>query len=111
MKIDHELKDDVVLFRLGGKLMGGSDATMFHGYLHEYVDSGKRKVVVDLGRVEWMNSVGLGMLIAALSTIKRAEGSLRLCNITDSIESLLTITMLMSVFQVHDSVEEAIASF
>ena len=60
MKISDEVKDDTVVFRLGGKVMGGNDATMFHGKLHEYIDGGKKKVVVDLKKVEWMSSVGLG---------------------------------------------------
>jgi len=111
MKITDELKDDVVIIGLEGKVMGGPDATMFHGKLHEYVNSGKKNVVVDLAKVEWMSSVGLGMLISALTTMKNNEGELKLANVTKGIESLLTITRLVTIFKTYDSIEEAIAEF
>jgi anti-sigma B factor antagonist len=57
-----------------------------------------------------MNSVGLGMLISALTTVKNSGGRLVLANIT-KIESILTITRLISVFEHFDSREEALKSF
>lgn len=111
MKISEELKDGVVIIHLEGKVMGGPDATMFHGKLHEFVSGGKTKIVIDLGKVEWMSSVGLGMLISALTTVKNNKGELKLANVTQSIQSLLTITRLVTIFKTYDSVDDAIASF
>ncbi len=111
MKISDEVKDDIVVFHLAGRVMGGNDATMFHGKLHEYIDGGKKKVIVDLKKVEWMSSVGLGMLISALTAIRNNGGELRLANITQGIHNLLTITRLVTIFDAHDSIDEAIASF
>ena len=111
MKIVDEVKNDVVLFHLSGKVMGGSDATMFHGKLHEYTDAGKKKVVVNLSKVDWINSVGIGMFTAAHTTLKRADGQLKLANVTGSIKNILTITQLIKVFDTYDSVEEALGSF
>ena len=111
MRISDEVKDDVVIFHLGGKVMGGNDATTFHGKLHEYIDSGKKKIVVDLKKVEWMSSVGLGMLISALTTVRNNGGELKLANITQGIHNLLTITRLVTIFDTYDSTDEAIASF
>lgn len=111
MKISDELKDGIVIIALEGKVMGGPDATMFHGKLHEYVNAGNKKVIIDLAKVEWMSSVGLGMLISALTTMKNNEGQMRLANVTENIESLLTITRLVTIFQTCDSHEEAVASF
>lgn len=111
MKMQDEIKGNVAIIYLEGKVMGGPDATMFHGKLHELVNAGKKQVVVDLAKVEWMSSVGLGMLISALTTVKNAKGELKLANVTESIKSLLTITRLVTIFDTHDSVEKAIASF
>ncbi len=111
MKISESIKGDKVVIALEGKVMGGPDATMFHGKLHEYVNSGKRKVVIDLGKVEWMSSVGLGMLISAMTTMKSNDGELKLANVTQSIESLLTITRLVTIFKAYDSVDDALAAF
>ena len=111
MKIKDDFKEGVAIIKLEGKVMGGDDATMFHGKVHEYVNNGFKKVVVDLAKVEWMNSVGMGMLISALTTLKGNDGQLRIANATDRIHSLLTITQLVRIFDTYDSVEEAIESF
>lgn len=111
MKMQDEIKGNVAIIHLEGKVMGGPDATMFHGKLHELVSGGKKQVVIDLGKVEWMSSVGLGMLISALTTVKNAKGELKLANVTESIKSLLTITRLVTIFDTHDSVDKAIKSF
>jgi len=62
---DFESDGGVIVLELSGKIMGGEETTMFHGKLHEYIQAGKRNFVIDLKNVEWMNSVGLGMLISA----------------------------------------------
>lgn len=111
MRISDRIQDGIVVIALEGKVMGGPDATMFHGKLHEYVNSGNNKVVIDLAKVEWMSSVGLGMLISALTTMKNNEGQMKLVNVTDSIKSLLTITRLVTIFETFDSMDEAVATF
>jgi anti-sigma B factor antagonist len=110
MKFDDFVKSDIVVLDISGKIMGGEETTMFHGKIHEYISGNKKNFVVDMAKVDWMNSVGLGMLISALTTVKNAGGRLVLSNIT-KIESILTITRLISVFEHYDSRDAAIASF
>ena len=110
MKFEDSLLDDIVVMDVSGKIMGGEETTMFHGRLHEYINQNKKNIVVDLSKVDWVNSVGLGMLISALTTVKNAGGRLVLANIT-KIESILTITRLISVFEHYDSRDEALKSF
>ena len=109
MKFEDSLVDDIVVLNVSGKIMGGEETTLFHGKIHEYITQNKKTFVVDLSRVDWMNSVGLGMLISALTTVKNVEGRLVLANIT-KIESILTITRLISVFEHYDSREAALAA-
>ena len=109
MKFADSLQDDVVIFEISGKIMGGEETTMFHGRIHEYITQNKKKFVIDLAKVEWMNSVGLGMLISALTTVKNAGGRLMLANIT-TIKSVLTITRLINVFEHFDSRADAFAA-
>lgn len=111
MKMKDDFRDGVAIISLEGKVIGGNDATMFHGKMHEYINNGFRKVIINLARVEWMSSVGMGMLITSLAAMKNNKGQLKIVNITDKINSLLTITRLMSVFDVHDSIDEAIGAF
>ncbi|UCD65136.1 MAG: STAS domain-containing protein [Candidatus Zixiibacteriota bacterium] len=107
MKFEDHLDGDIVVIDVSGKIMGGEETTLFHGRIHEYIQQGKKDFIIDLSKVDWMNSVGLGMLISALTTVKNSEGRLILANIT-KIESILTITRLISVFEHHDTREEAI---
>jgi anti-sigma B factor antagonist len=110
MKFDDRLEGDVVVIDVSGKIMGGEETTMFHGRIHEYIQQNKKSFVIDLTKVDWMNSVGLGMLISALTTVKNAGGRLVLANIT-KIESILTITRLISVFEHYDTRQEALKVF
>ena len=111
MKLTDRLANDVVVLEPKGKIMGGPDATMLHDKLHDYIDQDKKKVVIDLSKVEWMNSTGLGILISGLTTMRNNGGELKLAGITDKIESLLTITKLITVFENFDTVDQAIESF
>jgi len=110
MKFEDTLQGDIVVFNVSGKIMGGEETTMFHGKMHEYIQLNKKNIVIDLAKVEWMNSVGLGMLISALTTVKNSGGRLVLANIT-KIESILTITRLITVFEHYDSLDDALKSF
>ena len=111
MKLTDRIVDDVLILEPKGKIMGGPDATLLHDKLHEFIDQNKKKVVIDLSKVEWMNSTGLGILISGLTTMKNNGGELKLAGVTEKIESLLTITKLITVFDNYDSVEQAIKSF
>lgn len=110
MRFSDSLEGDLVVFSIAGKIMGGEETTLFHGKVHEYINQNKKNFVIDLAKVDWMNSVGLGMLISTLTTVKNAGGRLVLTNIT-KIESILTITRLITVFEHFDSRDEALAAF
>lgn len=110
MKFEDSFKDNVVVLEISGKIMGGDETTMFHGRIHEYMTQGKKNFVLDLAKVDWMNSVGLGMLIAALTAVRNGGGRLVLANI-DKIEQILVITRLISVFEHFDNRDAAVASF
>lgn len=104
-------KYNSVIIEFKGNVMGGPDAVALNEKLHELIDEGKINVVVNLSKVGFMNSSGLGMLIGGLTTMRKAGGDLRIANATDKIESLLVITKLITVFKHFKSIEEAVASF
>lgn len=111
MAIKESMKDGVAVLALKGKLMGGPDSLALHDKVHSLIADGIKQVVVDLGKVEWMNSSGLGALMASLTTLRNAGGDLKLANVTKKIESLLLITKLIVVFEIYKSVDRAVASF
>lgn len=100
-----------VIIEFKGNVMGGPDAVDLNDKLHELIEEGKKNIVVDLGKVKFMNSSGLGMLIGGLTTMRKAGGDLRIANPTDKIESLLVVTKLITVFKHYDSLEKAVNSY
>ncbi|MCC5906605.1 MAG: STAS domain-containing protein [Balneolaceae bacterium] len=100
-----------VIIEFKGNVMGGPDAVSLNEKIHELIENDKKNVVVNLGKVKFMNSSGLGMLIGALTTMRKAGGDLRIANASDKIESLLIVTKLITVFKHYKSVDEAIESY
>ena len=111
MKIKHTERYGAVVIELKGNVMGGDDTKDFNDLLHKIIDEGKKNVIIDLSEVKFMNSSGIGMLIGGLTSMKKAEGSMKLSGATEKIESLLVITKLITIFETFDNIEAAIASF
>jgi len=111
MKLSDRVEGDVVILEPKGKIMGGPDASLLHDKLYEYIEQDRKKVVIDLAKVDWMNSTGLGILISGYTTLRNHDGQLKLVNVTEKIHSLLTITKLVTVFEAYDSLDEAMKSF
>lgn len=100
-----------VVIEFKGKVMGGPDAVKLNEKLHELIENDKTNIVVALGKVKFMNSSGLGMLIGGLTTMRKAGGDLRIANASDKIESLLVVTKLITVFKHYKTLEEAVESY
>lgn len=111
MEFKIKQEKGVTVIALKGKVVGGPDASQLLQQLHDLTDRGKKKIVVDLGGVELMNSSGLGMLIGGLTSVRNAGGDLKLANASSKILSLFTITKLSKVFSHYRSVQQAIESF
>ncbi len=107
--VSEKYNCNVIEFK--GNVMGGPDAAKLNDALHDLIDKGQKNVVVDLKKVSFMNSSGLGMLIGGLTTMRNAGGDLRIANATNKIESLLIVTKLITVFKHFKSVDEAAESF
>jgi len=111
MNYSVDERTNSVVIKLKGNIMGGPDGAKLHDTLHELKEKNKKNMVIDLSRVKFMNSSGLGMLISGMTTMRNAGGDLRLANAADRIQSLLIITKLITVFKHFDTVEKATASY
>lgn len=110
MKIKEKIENNVAILVLSGKMMGGPETTALHDHIRSLLGDGINKVVIDLGGVKWINSSGLGVLMAAMTTLKNSNGLMKLANVTEKVESLLMITQLMRIFETYDSVDRAVAA-
>lgn len=107
MKQSVDYNGQVVTISLAGKIMGDPAPTrMFYGTIAEFLSLNKHNFLIDLGKVDWVNSIGLGMLLAAHKAAKRAGGKVVLCNV-HHIESLLSMTNLIKVFDHCNNCDEA----
>lgn len=106
-----QMQGDVAVVHVGGKLMGGPESEELRSEIKGLIDQGVRKFVINLRDVPWINSTGLGAIMAAYTSIQRAEGALRLCHVSDRIQSLFMVTKLLTIFDTLPSEDEAVASF
>ncbi len=111
MQVKETMHGDVAVVSLKGKLMGGPETVAIHEKVKELVGNDVTKLVIDLGKVKWMNSSGLGALMGSLTTTRNASGELKLANVTEKVQSLFMITKLVTIFDTFDSVDEALKSF
>jgi anti-sigma B factor antagonist len=100
-----------VVIDLKGKVMGGSDAEVFRKAIHELIEKGRNKIVINLEKVKFMNSSGLGILIGGLRTVRESGGDIKLCNADKRISSLLMVSQLNTVFNHYLSLDEAVAAY
>jgi anti-sigma B factor antagonist len=111
MKIHQRSVGDVVVLDVEGKIMGGPEAEVFQDNVRSLLAGGTRKVLVNMADVHWINSSGLGMLIAAFTELQKSGGRLKLVNVPSRIESLLAVTKLSTIFESFRQEDEAIQSF
>lgn len=111
MEIEQRPSDDVMILDLKGKLtIGGGDA-LLKDKINSLVQQGHRKLLLNLADVPYVDSAGLGSIVAGYTTVRNADGSLRLLGVTSRIKDLLTITKLLAVFDTYESEASAVASF
>jgi anti-sigma B factor antagonist len=111
MQIAEREDGAVTVLDLSGKITLGEGDAMLKDKLHSLLHQGKKKVLLNLGNVQYVDSAGLGALVSAYTTVTREGGSLKLANVTKKLQDLLAITKLLTVFESYDSIDEALRSY
>ena len=102
---------DVTILDLSGEVRIGEGSIALRDAIRKLVDAGKKKMLLNLGGVRYIDSSGIGELIANYTTVSRQGGQLKLLNLTDRVQNLLVITKLLTVFDAYDNEAEALKSF
>lgn len=112
MQIEEKLSGDVTVITVTGDitLNQGGDV-LLKDKIQSLLQQGRRKLVLDLGNVSYVDSAGLGQLVHIHATTRSHGGSLRLVNVTKKLKDLLVVTKLVTVFDSYDSEAAAVASF
>jgi anti-sigma B factor antagonist len=108
-KTEHSGK--VAIIEIRGSLVGDGDTDKFRDAVADFIEQGNRCLVVDLDKVNYMNSSGIGAIISAYTSYKKNNGVVKLSGLSNNIQSLLAVTKLIDIFEVYDSVGEAVAKF
>ena len=111
LSIKDRQAGDVTILDLSGKITIGEGSVQLREAVKRMLDDGKKKILLNLGDVSYVDSSGIGELVSSYTTTGNNGGQLKLLNQTKKIHDLLTITKLVTVFETHDNEETAVASF
>jgi anti-sigma B factor antagonist len=107
---ERKLSDGIVVLDCAGRLVFGEETSVLRDKVKSLVNPGAR-IVLSLADVTYIDSGGLGTLVALYTTAKNADASIKLARLTKRVGDLLQVTKLLTVFDVYDSEEEAVNSF
>ena len=111
VKMTDSEVDGVSVLELDGRIVLGEESNSLREKLKSMVAAGKRKIVLNMSNIQYIDSAGLGALVAAHVSAKTQGSSLRLCNLGNKFHEVLQVTRLLTVFDVYDTQAAAISSF
>lgn len=111
MQIEERAVGDVVVLDLKGRVTLGEGDQLLKDKVNSLVNQGRKRMVLNLAGVPYVDSAGLGEIVGSYTTVSRQGGSLKLVNLTKKITDLLAITKLLTVFETFESEDEAVRSF
>lgn len=109
MNFSHAVKDSYVEVEADGRLNMVS-APKLRELVSQVIDSGSNRVVVNLAKVSFMDSSGLGALIGCLKAARQSGGDLRIAIVQPQVRMVLELTSMDKILKPHDSVEEAFSN-
>ncbi len=111
MVIGERAVGSVVVLDLKGKLEMGDGKGLLKDKVHSLVFQGNKRIVLNLAEVGYMDSTGLGELIASHTTVVREGGQIKVANLTKRVSDLMTIAKVLAVFDAHETEADALKSF
>jgi anti-sigma B factor antagonist len=111
LKLTKRTVDGILAFECSGRIVFGDESFLLRDEVKKAVADGNKRIVLNLGEVSYIDSGGLGTLVALHTTAHKAEGTIKLANLTKRVGDLLQVTKLLTVFEVYDSEYEALESF
>lgn len=111
MKWSERRNNDVVVIDMKGKLTLGSGDVQLRAIVRDLLDRGEKKILLNMDKVSYMDSAGVGELVASYTTATNREAALKLLKLTSKSRELLQFTQLISVFEHFADETEAVNSF
>jgi anti-sigma B factor antagonist len=111
MTIQERVVGSVTVLDCDGKLVLGDGDALLKDKIHSLMFQGRKHVLMNMGGISYVDSSGLGALVAASLTAKNNGGQLKLLHLTKRLQDLLSIAKLLIVFETYENEEEALRSF
>ncbi|MFZ1938289.1 MAG: STAS domain-containing protein [Terracidiphilus sp.] len=103
--------DGVTVLDLSGRITLGEGSVQLRDAIRDSIGKGQKKMLLDLGDVNYIDSSGLGELVSAYTSAKNQGATVKLLKLTKKVHDLLQLTKLYTVFDIYDDEASAIASF
>jgi anti-sigma B factor antagonist len=111
LAIEQRETEGIAIFDLNGRIVAGSEASELRDALTQFATGSHPNLILNMQRVHFVDSTGLGILVLGHSTMKEAGGALKLLNLSKRAAELLILTKLSTVFEMFDDEQAAINSF
>lgn len=111
LKVSTRQVDGVYIVDCSGRITLGEGSVVLRDTVKDLLAKGQKKILLNLGDVNYIDSSGIGELVSAYTTAKNQGGELKLLNLTKKVHDLLQITKLYTVFDVKDDEAAAIKAF
>jgi anti-sigma B factor antagonist len=111
MPISERKRNDVTILDLKGKITIGAAEEALRDAVHKVLGNGSTKLVLNLKEVSTIDSSGVGELVSSYTSATNRGAKIKLASLPPKINDILTITQLITVFDVYDNEDEAVASF
>jgi anti-sigma B factor antagonist len=111
MKTTTRQVGSVTVVDISGRIVIGEECAGVRGLIADLLSKGHKKILFNLGDVNYIDSAGLGQLVSAFTSVKKQGGELKLLKLTNKIQDLMQVTRLYTVFDIADDEAAAIQSF
>ena len=102
---------DVTVIDMDGRLTLGEGSSLLRDLIRENLGKGRKKIIMNLAGVNYIDSTGLGELVSGYRLVKSEGGEIKLLNLNKKVTDLLQITKLYTVFDIHTQETQAVTSF
>lgn len=111
LEIQARASKDITILDLKGKIILGAESASLRETVRTLLQDGKKKILLNLGNVSFIDSAGVGTLVASFTSARSAGGEMKLNKLTQKFRETLQVTRLLTVFETYDDEAEAIRHF
>jgi anti-sigma B factor antagonist len=111
LNIKERQAGDVTVLDMDGRITIGEGSVALRTTIRRLLEEGKKKILLNLGGVGYIDSSGIGELVSSFTAINKEHGQLKLLKLTNKLRDLLAITKLLTVFDTYDEEAEALNSY